>query len=387
MGNTRTTMRICMGTGKKNNLSILFVVNALYAGAGKIVLYVARECVRTGWDVTVATFYDNSIGKYHIDGVNFINLDIPTNSRLWRINALHVIRNAVASLHPMMVCSFVSDVAVMTRIATLGLKIRFIAAERGDPYTLPPKWVKPVKWAYAKSDFTVFQLKGAQDFFGDKIRRKSTIIPNPYSTGEDISPFEGVRKNTVVSVGRFVEQKGYDVLIKAFARFQQNHQNYKLVLYGDGPLKEELVRLSEKLDISDKVLFPGFIHNVTQRIREDGMFVLSSRFEGIPNALIEAMATGIPTVSTDCSPGGPRFLTDNGRRGALVPVDNIEKIAEEMSLIADDFERAAKFSALGLEIKSVLDPNTIAQSWINVFENTEHQRYAKHQQRCSWSWK
>lgn len=346
----------------------MFFINALYAGAGKIILFVAETCVKMGWQVTVATFYDDGICNYKLEGVRFVDLAISTDKPLWRIQALKIIRNFVRENSPSIVCSFISDVVVMTRLATLGLSSIFVAAERGDPYTLPSKWVRIVKWAYSKSNFTVFQLKGAQDFFGKKIRQNSCIIPNPYSTGNEVKPFVGNRKKTIVTVGRFVEQKGYDVLLKAYALFAKKHPEYKLIIYGDGPLKQNLLKLACELGIKEKVDFPGFISNVPQRISDDGVFVLSSRFEGIPNTMIEAMSVGLPVVATDCTPGGPRFLTDNGRRGILVPVDDAEALAEGLFCIVEHPKQASCYSELGLEIVKELNPRVISGMWMKVFE-------------------
>ena len=348
--------------------SILLVANALYAGAGKNLLFVADVCAKAGWKVTVATLYDDNIGDYHVHGVDFFNFDISMKSKAWRLHALRIIRKRVKEIQPAILCAFISDVVFMTRLATLGVKTYFIAAERGDPYILPSKWIKPVKWAYKKSDYSVFQLKGAQNYFDKSVQENSVIIPNPYTTGEKVKPYNGRRKKTIVSVGRFVEQKGYDVLINAFKTFYTKHPDYNLLIYGDGPLKNSFIEQVEQLNLSNSVFFPGFIQNVPNTICEDGIFVLSSRFEGIPNTLIEAMSVGVPTVSTDCSPGGPRFLTDNGRRGILVSVDDTQAIADAMSIIADDNEIASHYSLLGLEIIDELNPQKIGEKWLNVFD-------------------
>lgn len=356
---------------------IVLVVNALYAGAGKILLFVATKCVKAGWDVTVVTLYDKEICEYHIDGVKFINLDISQERFLGRLNAIKIIRKLIYALNPLVLCAFVSDVAFITRFATLGMKIYFVSAERGDPYTLPQKWVKLIKWTYIMSDHVIFQLNGAQNFFNDKIIAKSSVIPNPYTTDEDITPYKGKRRKNIVTAGRFVEQKGFDILLRAFKIFLKKHSEYNLIIYGDGPLKNNLINLAGDLEILSKVSFPGFVKDIRKVIRKDAIFVLSSRFEGIPNTLIEAMSIGLPIVSTDCTPGGPRFLTDNGQRGILVPVDDYVSMANAISIIVENEDLSKYYGERGIEIKKILNPIKIGKQWMDVFEKCNSSAVSK----------
>lgn len=348
--------------------NIVLVVNALYAGAGKILLFVADCCANAGWKVTVITLFDDDFHRHHTDNVDFINLAIKTDERFWRIKAIKKIRKLICSLNPSILCAFISDVAFITRVATLGLKVIFVSAERGDPYTLPAKWIKPLKWTYMMSNHIIFQLKGAQDFFNKTIVSKSSIIPNPYTTDREVIPYKGDRRKIIVTAGRFVEQKGFDILLRAFKIFSVNHPGYKLIIYGDGPLKDDLINLANQLEILPKVFFPGFISDIQKAISKDAVFVLSSRFEGMPNTLIEAMSIGVPTVSTDCTPGGPRFLTDGGQRGILVPVDDYVAMAHAISIIAEKDSISHYYEQRGPEIIEILDPIKIGKKWLDTFD-------------------
>lgn len=363
---------------KTNKKSIMFFINTLdVGGAAKILKYVAELTYRNGYNVIlVSLFKSDKIRAALPIGIQLIDLDMNSFGYCRRLKILIKIRRLVKKLNPNIICSFISDVAFMCRLATIGLRITYISAERGDPYTMPLKWQLPVKWAYNKSDYCIFQLKKAMDYFGDNLKKKSYVIPNPYATNELVKPYDGVREKTIISVGRFDNQKGYDVLIKAFAKFLIEEPDYRLIIYGDGELRECLLKTAEAIGVVEKVEMPGYISNVSEKIRKAGIFVLSSRFEGIPNSLIEAMSLGIPTISTDCTPGGPAFLTDNGRRGLLVPVDDEHEMVKAMIRIASDSVLAKKLSNEGKEIVDILNPEIIENEWLGVFE-TAISRYNK----------
>lgn len=132
----------------------------------------------------------------------------------------------------------------------------------------------------------------------------------------------------VLAVGRLVEQKGFDTLIRAFAKARERVPS-RLVIFGEGPLREELSALATSLGVADSVQLPGFERNPFAHMANCRLFVLSSRWEGLPNALIQALASGASVVSTDC-PSGPREILDGGVHGALVPVDDTDRMAEAL---------------------------------------------------------
>ena len=296
-------------------------------------------------------------------------MELDYSQKGWRLNAIKRMHKLFLRMNFDCICAFVSDVAVLSRIASLGVKSTFFSAERGDPYVQRKIWSILTKWAYGRSDGCIFQLEKARDYYDKKIIKKSFVIANPYIAKKEKTIIDSLeRKKTIVSAGRFEWQKGYDILISAFSIFVRRFPDYRLVLYGEGTLKKDYLRQAEELDILEKIQFPGYIPNVAAAIEGDGIFVLPSRFEGIPNVLIEAMATGIPTISTDCSPGGPRFLTDNGRRGLLIDVDDVDGLVKALEKLACDQKYALKVGQLGTEVVGLLDKETIQKQWVEVFE-------------------
>ena len=351
-----------------NNKSIVFFVGKIsVGGAGKMVNYVSGISRSLFSNVIVVSFYDELNIDERVEGIHYYSFNFIPRSVFWRLRAINRIRSFIKKTSPDVCCAFVSDIAFLTRISTIFQKrVVFISAERGDPYTLPRSWKRLVTWTYRHSDYCLFQLEKARDFFGKSIRSKSFVIPNPY-IGNPPVPYYGERKKTIVTATRFEKEKGVDILIDAFSIIHEQHPEYRLVIYGDGSLKDEFVERVGTLGISDCVDFPGYIKNVAEKVKDDGIFVLPSLYEGIPNTLIEVLAAGVPTISSDCSPGGPRFITRNGERGLLFPVGDKESLAQDINLLINDKQKAEMLSKKGLSIVDDLYEGKIRQMWMIFF--------------------
>ena len=352
-------------------MKILFITNTIQtmSGASKILRFVAERMARIYDDVSILTILDSEILN-PVEGCVIHTLGCRSGRKAtWRIGALSKIRKFVKNAKPDVICSFVSDACFMTRLATLGLPVKVISCDRGDPKADGFIWSKLSGWAYKRSDVCVFQLEEVRDFFGESKLKKSYIIPNPF-VPFDIEPikFED-RSKTIVSAGRFTDQKGFDLLIKAFSEVKKKHPEYSLTIYGDGSEYQDYLSLVESLDLKNDVYLPGFSKDVPNAIKDAGIFCLPSRYEGIPNALIEAMSLAIPTVAADCSPGGARFLTDDGKRGLLVPRNDSAAIAEGIIKLIEDPELAKILGDEGLAVRTLFSPDRIASLWGEVFSS------------------
>ena len=351
-------------------MDICFVINTLdYGGAAKMMKFVINSTLDLFDKVTVLSLF-HSNNKYDdlSSRVEVINLNNRFSGIFRRLNWAKQIRSFVYENKPAIICSFISDVCFTTRIAVLGIRnIKVVSAERGDPYELSPIWTRISKWVYSSSDYCFFQLKNVRDFDG-RTDNNSFVIPNAISDLKNPPSFQGDRKKTIVSFGRlFDKQKKFSVLIRAFLNVHAVHNDYTLTIYGDGQDRDYLQSLISELGLSDCVFLPGAIKNPRETIIDDGVFVLSSAYEGIPNSLIEALSVGIPTVTTDCSPGGARFLTNNGKNALLVPVNNPKVMADAICRIIESPDLAKDLSTKGPSVLKDLDEGTIKQMWINAF--------------------
>lgn len=350
---------------------IVFVINTLVeGGAAKMVKHVAsiesKECL----NVSIISIFDTKADTLLEERIKQVPLGMNVKGLfLWRIKTILSIRKVLKVVSPDVVCSFISDVCFYSRVASFGLNIKVVSAERGDPFTNGGIWGRITKWTYSKSDYCFFQLERARDFYGEKVTAKSFVIPNAFPRVEIREPYTGERRKTVVSVGRLFEyQKQFGLLIRAFKQVYEKHPDYILIIYGEGQDRKQLQDLIHSLGLKNAASLPGAIKNPINVIREAGVFVLSSNFEGIPNSLIEALASGIPTVSTDCSPGGPAFLTHNGENGLLIPIGDEKAMADAICQVIENPELANQLSQKGIQVIEELDESRISKCWTDAFE-------------------
>lgn len=260
--------------------------------------------------------------------------------------------------------------------ALLGTRVAFVVSERSDPKTASIKWATRIlsrSLMHFAHGF-IFQTHGAREYFSTSIQKRSVVLPNPLMVRELPSPFTGQRKKTVAAVGRLIPAKNYPLLIQAFTQFSSTHPEYTLEIYGDGSEKERIARRIMDSPVRHQIHLMGTRKDVLDRILDAGIFVLSSDFEGMPNALLEAMALGIPSISTDCPPGGPSDLINHNENGLLIPVGNAEELCKAMCQLADDPKLCNKLSQNSLSIRNRLDIEIVGAQWLLALQNAIRRR-------------
>ena len=355
-----------------NNRSIVFVINTAQtmSGAAKVMLSVANASLSMFSNVTVVGILDTHYEEMGSEKIKFVPLGASSQHKgWWRLSCLCKLRTLFRNQKPDIICSFVADACTMARIASLGLGIEVISCERGDPYTTGKLWQNFMRFTYSTSDYAVFQLPTARDFFSNRVRNHSVVIPNPFIPKADAIKRENVDYKTIVSAGRLFDlQKDFTSLIKAFAIVNKSYPDTNLIIYGEGDSRKEYECLVESLGLSDRVCLPGFVKNVSEEIKDKGIFVLSSTFEGIPNTLLEAMSMGLPCIATNCSPGGAKFLTDNGSLGVLLDIGDIDGIANSIIRLISHPDDAYILGQKGKESIKRFDTTIILNRWLEFFE-------------------
>jgi GalNAc-alpha-(1->4)-GalNAc-alpha-(1->3)-diNAcBac-PP-undecaprenol alpha-1,4-N-acetyl-D-galactosaminyltransferase len=252
------------------------------------------------------------------------------------------LRQAIEDSRPDAVIAFVVKVNILTVLACVGSHIPVIISERCDPgaQAISRTWALLRRYVYARARALVVQTRGIKSFFSEKTQTRCHIIPNPVIVPKHVRQKVTHKKKTIVGMGRLVEQKGFDLLLRAFAKIAASYPDWNLVIWGQGPLHRELEELALELGLRERATFPGQTSDTHRVLMEADLFVLSSRFEGFPNVLCEAMACGLPVVSFDV-PSGPSDIIAHGKNGFLVPASDIDALAKTMDrLLGDENERS-----------------------------------------------
>ena len=354
-----------------NQMKVVFTIaNMAGGGSERVISILANQFVKRGIDTAILMTAGNTI-EYALDSkVETVSMGGTSGGsmkkRIERISAMRQYFMQEGNKDAVLV-AFGPGTAFYTWMSSLGLGNKLIISERNDPSACPHPILRNM--VYNRASRLVFQTYQARDCFPKRIAQRGEVIPNPIKPNLP-EPYVRERPKTVVAVGRLEDQKNYPLLIKAFSEFHKEFGEYSLHIYGKGYLEEELKRLSyNELELTDKnVIFEGFRTDVNDCIRNAGMYILSSDYEGISNALIEALAMGIPTISTDCPIGGSAMCIKDGVSGLLVPVGDATKLAEAMKKLAENEEYASLLGQKALEIRNKYDENTITENWINIIK-------------------
>ena len=262
------------------------------------------------------------------------------------------LKKAYKKIQPDITIHYNLQSAYLTLAMPRDVYCKAIYSERGDPYDKEYSGLlgRIRDWTVRRLDGLVFQSEGARDFFDDTVRAKSAVIHNSVEVPVEKYPLPEWRAKRIVSAGRLHEQKNFALLIDAFAKIAGDIPEYELVIYGDGALREELQQKVYDYKLNTRISLLSACSDLWDKIRNASLFVLSSDYEGMPNALMEAMALGIPSVSTDCRPGGARTLIEDGVNGFVVSRMNVDALAEKMKYVITHPDVARKISEGGRKI-------------------------------------
>lgn len=351
-----------------NYMKITFFIGSIYGGgAERVTCNLASYLVRKGYQTEILTISETE-RIYELDERVTVNTLLPLSERkgkLWNIAVrlprfLKYLKNNKTDIYIVMLPKTI----LMMLAFRKKIRAKVITAERNDPKAYSKILAYFLTKYASRAEGWVFQTYDAQKWYENAINNcKSTIIPNAINPAFIRTHYEGDKSKVIAGVGRLSPQKNFGVLIKAFAKIAQEFPEYNLVIYGQGNQENELKSLVTYLKLSKRIYFPGNILNIADEIEKSTMFVLSSDFEGMPNALMEAMALGLPCVATDCPCGGPRCLIQNGVNGILVPVGDVDKMANAMRSVLFDLKKAESMGQNARKIAVDLAPEKIYGMW------------------------
>jgi len=346
---------------------VFFDGTLMQGGAERVISILSNRLCKMGFSIQILLLYDREI-VYDIDpAVTITIVEKSTGSKNLVKNLLWI--RHFFKTHADVVVSFLAPFNMLALVACAGLKLKTIVADRNDPRHIPSKFVtrKLRDFLYRFADGVVLQTKYNQSYFSKSIQKKSVVIYNPVDLGSKRGlALHTPKQPRIVSVGRLMPQKNQQMLIEAFAEATKNAPEYQLVIYGEGPSRVELEEKIASLGLDGRVLLPGQTKDVFNAVASAELFVLSSDYEGMPNALIEAMCLGLPCISTKVS--GATDLIQNGKNGILV---NIGQTAELAAQIAELLNNPALRTAYAQEatlLNDMLDSQKIVAEWLSFFQ-------------------
>lgn len=353
------------------------IVNLSAGGAERATCALANFMAEAGHEVHIITIENTPAFYYLSEKVKRTVVESPDIAGLNKIKRalgavkkMFVIRRTVKALRLdalLGMSSFMSMYALFSAVFT---KTKAISNERSNPFTYLAGGMQNLlkKLTFTLSDGAVLQTQRAASFFPSSAQKKAAVIPNAvFNPVVFETPRCENKTKTVCAMGRLIECKGFDVLMRAFAEFSKEHPDYELKIFGDGALREELEIFASSLGAGDKIRLMGNDINAIKQVAQGEIFVLSSRMEGMPNALMEAMACGVACVSTDCDMG-PAELIEDGVNGLLVPVDDAEAMANAMSRYADDEKFRHSVEDEAYKMRTTHSIEDIGKRWLDYLE-------------------
>lgn len=351
------------------NKKIACYINTLeYGGAERVLSLIANEFHKKGYDISFITSYPCS-NEYSLEhGIHRIYLDEAKtkDSRLIKnVKQVMKLRKVLKVNKIDFLITFMMEPNFRGVIACLLLKTKIITSIRNDPHReYPHKFLLILaQIMYMFSDGCVFQTIDAMECFNKIIQRKSTIILNPVSDSFFSESRNIEHVNNIVSIGRLEKQKNQKLLIESFAKVSSLFPKEKLLIYGQGTKDKELESSIKNLGMQDKIMLCGVTDNIKDVLSKAELFVLSSDYEGMPNALMEAIAMTVPVISTNCPCGGPKMLINDGENGFLVNVNDSKDLADRIRTLLDNKELQIKFSQANLKCRESFRIKNIIDKW------------------------
>lgn len=357
---------------------ICFYIGSLHkGGAERVFVNLADYFQKKGYRVTMVTQYQFPANEEYAlpQGVRRVLSDLTeeevSNSRIVnfcrRVNKLHRIWKIEK---PNLVLSCIGKNNFMTVVTTLFTRTKSVVSVVGEAKEeYPSRMMRMLaNLLFPFADGIVLQTERSRYFFNKKIQRKAVILPNSLNPDFIRPRYEGVRDKRIVSVGRMDANKNHAMMIRAFASLAERYPDYTLTIYGEGELRKALEELVAQLGLSDRVFMPGVIPDVAKQIEKASLFLLTSYSEGISNALIEALATGLPVISTDVPSGGTVELITDNVNGLIIPVGDEKALERAMDRLLGDSAYADRLGKEAVKIQERLAPERVNGLWQEYFE-------------------
>lgn len=348
---------------------IAFFVSAMgRGGAERVVSILSDYYVNMGVDVDICMLWHN-INDYKLNKkINVIDLSCDNfTGIIKKIKMLKSLRNYIKNNDIDIIVPFLAQTAAVFAVATFGLNLTnklIVSSERNDPYVSKrsPVLKYLINKAFNKSDVVVFQTESAKRYYSKEIQEKGVIVDNPVTM--DLTNNDN-GKHIIITGGRLEEQKNQELLIRAFGNITDMHREYELHIYGEGRLRDRLQSIINDLNLADRTFLKGNSLDYQKEVSNAEIFILTSNYEGLSNALLEALLMGKPCITTRCA-GTDEFI-NNGVNGILVPIGDQRALEEALVKVIEDEEYKKNLGLNALNLKSRFSTDNVIDKWNDIF--------------------
>lgn len=356
--------------------TIAFYIGSLSkGGAERVVVNLAEYFYRIGYQVYIVTKLKEE-DEYGIsEGIQRIIADLTEEEIISNRACFYRLRNFFARINklkriwkqiaPDVIVSFIKKNNFMALASAKPLGIPVLVSVRSAPEReyAGKLYSALVRILFAFADGVIVQTKDAMSYFPGYIRKKAVILPNSLNAAFLKERYRGERRKEIVTVGRIDSNKNQKLLAETFLELTKDYPEWRCILYGEGEGKAAIERLIHKSSAGNRVILPGRQDKIQDKIYKASIFVLPSNCEGMPNALIEAMALGLAVVSTDCPCGGPKDLIEDGENGILIPVGDKEALKKALRQLMESPEMRERLGRNAAKIQERLHPDTVNAMW------------------------
>ena len=361
----------------KERTTLLFYINTINGGgAARVLIQVAHHFAMAGYRSVLITSFVATEHEYAIppDVIRrSLEEEQIQQSRIKRnLSRIQKLRRICKEEKPAAIISFMAEPNFRSVVAVTGLGIKRIISIRNDPAREYRGMLGMItgKVLLPQADGCIFQTEAAKKWFPKRLQRKSSVILNDVK--EEFFALQHSGGRDIVTVGRLDSQKNHALLIHAFASIADKYPDRRLLIYGDGELKDATLCLIDSLQMKERIKLMGTTKDVASVLQNAALFVLSSDYEGMPNCLMEALAAGVPCISTDCPCGGPGALIRDGENGLLVQVQDKDAMTKAIDRLLSDPDYAERIGQEARIRAAQFHPDRIFPQWKSYVEEVIH---------------